>query len=91
MPIKSDGNGNFIVNKQWGISLALMIIIIGAIVSSISYAKGLESKIDTNKEREYLHYTEIKEDMNEIKGDIKSIKQGINLYFQERLEEDKGG
>lgn len=78
MVVKSDGNGNLVVNKKLSVSLGILFILISLVVASVTYAKGIESRVDQVGITEELHYKELKEDVSEIKTDVKEIKSMIH-------------
>jgi len=89
--IKTDGNGSFIINNKVAISLGLVLVIIGALMTFTVQATTYKSNVDYLMEhsitKEEVMSKEIISDMRLkiIQEDIEEIKEDID-FIREKME-----
>lgn len=81
--IKNNQNGGYIINKKTGVSLALVLVLAGALTFYFTAQASLEARINTKLELK-ISKDDHKADMGLLREDLKRIEGKIDRLLERR-------
>jgi hypothetical protein len=81
---KNDQNSSYIINKKTGVSLALVIVLAGALTFYFTAQASLEARINTKLELK-ISKDDHKADMGLLREDLKRIEGKIDRLLERRI------
>lgn len=81
---KNNQNGGYIINKKTGVSLALVLVLAGALTFYFTAQASLEARINTKLELK-ISKDDHKEDMKFLREDLKRIEGKIDRLLERRI------
>jgi hypothetical protein len=80
---KNNQNGSYIINKKTGVSLALVLVLAGALTFYFTAQASLEARINTKLELK-ISKDDHREDMGLLREDLKRIEGKIDRLLERR-------
>lgn len=80
---KNNQNGGYIINKKTGVSLALVLVLAGALTFYFTAQASLEARINTKLELK-ISKDDHREDMRLLREDLKRIETKIDRILERR-------
>ncbi len=77
-------NGSYIINKKTGVSLALVLVLAGALTFYFTAQASLEARINTKLELK-ISKDDHREDMKLLREDLKRIEGKIDRLLERRV------
>ena len=81
---KNDQNGGYVINKKTGVSLALVLVLAGALTFYFTSQASLEARINTKLELK-ISKDDHKADMGLLREDLKRIEGKIDRILERRI------
>jgi len=79
--VKDNPNGGYIINKKTGVSLALVIVLGGALTFYFTAQSSLEARINTKLEMK-ISKDDHREDMKLLREDLSRIERKIDRLIE---------